>query len=70
MTIQNTYCSLLEYYAGSNKERGDGRLWDLKYINICLKGVFGTAALSEMGTIDFSDHRIKFVKGNSLTYSI
>lgn len=46
-----------------NDNRGDGRLWDLKYINICLKGVFGIAVLSDMGSIDFNDARMKFIQG-------
>lgn len=56
---------MLEYYNGLQGQRGDGKLFDLKFMNIVLKGVFGTAALSEMtGDIDFNDPKMIFAKGD------
>lgn len=49
VSIQCTYIGLLEYYNGLEKERGDGRVFDLKFINIALKGVFGLAKMADLG---------------------
>lgn len=67
VTIPNSIYSLLEYY--NNKERTDdnGIFYDLKFINLLLKGIFGYCAMAEMESpLDYQNPKMILAKGNNL----
>lgn len=68
VTIQNATYSLLEYYHSMEENRGNGILFDLKYIQLLLKGIFGVAGMVEMDEIDLNDPKVQLAQGNNFFF--
>lgn len=65
MTIANTIWTLLDFYNSTQKTKGTGELYDLKYVDLLLKGILGYEVMAEMDVNpDFSDPKLILAKGS------
>lgn len=63
--MSNSIYGLLEFYTSSRKVRGDGELFDLKYVQLLMKGIFGFFEMAEVDAeiIDWTEPKMQLVKG-------
>lgn len=62
VTISNAFYSLLEFYNNKEKTEANGVLYDVKFVHLLLKSIFGYAGMSEM-VPDFDDPKMILIKG-------
>lgn len=56
------------FYNEQQHNRNNGEIFDLKFVNLLLKGIFGFAVMSEMDAEepDFDDPKMILAKGNEI----
>lgn len=65
MTIKNSIWSLCSFYNDKQKQ-GNGALFDMKYVDLLLKGILGYDVMANMDLEpDFDDPKLKLAKGKS-----
>lgn len=66
MSISNAIYGLLQFYNEQQQWRSNGELFDVKYTNLLLKGIFGVANMLEMDPeiIGMDDPKMQLAKGN------
>lgn len=65
-SISGAIYNLMAFYNEQQHRRNDGVLFDLKFVNLLLKGIFGFSSMSEMDPEepDFDDPKMMLAKGN------
>lgn len=61
--ISNSMYTLLDYYNEKEKKTDNGILYDLKFVNLLLKAIYGFAAMADIQTPDFTDRKMILAKG-------
>lgn len=65
VSIGNAIWNLLVFYNERQEEKGGGELFDLKFVELLLKGILGYEVMAEMDVEpDFSDPKLILAKGN------